>query len=120
METAFDKHDKMFLDLDGDTTAQRTRSILSDLFKLQRSAIMSATAMERAKTLIASAIKELDKIPHDISLSVHRAPTGSTASTSSTPHPIERMTEQERNVSVSAPPISTSRKKCTGMIADIT
>jgi hypothetical protein len=68
METTFDKHDKMFLDPYGETTAQRKRSILSYLFKLQRSAIMSATAMERAKTLIIATITELDKIPHDISL----------------------------------------------------
>jgi hypothetical protein len=68
METTFDIHDKMFLNQDGDTTAQRTRSILSDLFKLQRSVIMSAIAMEKVKTLIADAITELDKIPHDISL----------------------------------------------------
>jgi hypothetical protein len=68
METTFDIHDKMFLNPDGDTTAQRTRSILSDLFKLQRSVIMSAIAMEKVKTLIADAITELDKIPHDISL----------------------------------------------------
>jgi hypothetical protein len=118
METSFDRHDKMFLGLDGDTTAQQMRSILSYLFKLQRSTIMSATAMERAKTLIAAAITELDKIPHDISLPVHRAPIGSAASTSSTPHPTERMTEQEeRNVSASAPPVSTtkgSRKSVQG------
>jgi hypothetical protein len=68
METTFDIHDKMFLSPDGDTTAQRTRSILSDLFKLQRSVIMSAIAMEKVKTLIADAITELDKIPHDVSL----------------------------------------------------
>jgi hypothetical protein len=61
METTFDRHDKMFIGLDGETTAQRTRSILSDLFKLQRSAIMSTTVMERAKTHIAAAITELDK-----------------------------------------------------------
>jgi hypothetical protein len=53
---------------------------------------MSTTTMERAKTLIEPAIMELDKIPHDESLPVHHAPT---ASTSSTPHPVERMTEQE-------------------------
>jgi hypothetical protein len=94
MEIAFDRHDKMFLGLDGDTTAQHTRSILLDCFKLQTSVIMSATAMERAKTLITDAIIELDKIPHDISLPVHCAPTGSIASTSSTPHPTERMSEQ--------------------------
>jgi hypothetical protein len=123
MEIAFDRYDKMFLGPDGDTTAQRMRSILSDLFKLQRLAIMSATAMERVKTLIVAAITELDKIPHDVSLPVHRAPTGSIASTSSTPHPVERMTEQEEhNVLASAPPISTtkgSRKKCAGMTAGI-
>jgi hypothetical protein len=48
METAFERHDKIFLGPDGDTTTQRTRSIVSDLFKLQRLAIMSATAMETA------------------------------------------------------------------------
>jgi hypothetical protein len=123
METAFDRHDKMFLSPDGGTTAQRTRTILSDLFKLQRSAIKSAIAIERAKTLIVAAIIELDKIPHDVSLPVHHAPTGSVASTSSTPHPAERMTEQvEYNVSTSAPHVSTtkgSHKKYIGMIADI-
>jgi hypothetical protein len=123
METIFDRHDKMFLDVDGDTTAQRMRSILSDLFKLQRSAIMSTTIMERAKTLIATAITELDKIPHDLSQPVHRAPTASSTSTSSTPHPTERMTEQEEcNVSASTPPVSTTKgkhKKCAGMTADI-
>jgi hypothetical protein len=121
MDTSFDRHDKIFLGPDGETTAQRTRTILSDLFKLQRSAIMSATAMERAKTLIADAITELDKIPHDVSLPVHRA--SAAASTSSTPQPTERMTEkEERNVSASAPSVSTtkgSRKKYTGVIADI-
>jgi hypothetical protein len=84
---------------------------------------MSATAMERAKTLIVDAIAELDKIPHDVSLPVHHAPTGSTASTTSTPHPIERMTEQEEhNVPASAPPVSTtkgSHKTCAGVTADI-
>jgi hypothetical protein len=79
METTFDRQDKMFLDRDGETTTQITRSILSDLFELQRSVIMSATAMERAKTLITDAITELDKIAHDISLPVHRAPTSSAA-----------------------------------------
>jgi hypothetical protein len=110
METPFDRHDKMLLGPYGGTTAQRTRTILSNLFKLQRSTIMSATTMESAKTLIAAAIIELDKIPHDISLPVHRAPTASAASTSSTPHPAERMTEQEEhNVSASAPPVSTTK-----------
>jgi hypothetical protein len=123
LETTFDRHDKMFLDSNGETTAQRVRSILSDIFKLQRSAIMSGTTMERAKTLIATTITELDKIPHDISLPVHRAPTAYAASTSSTPHRVERMTEQEEhNVSAYAPPVSTikdRRKKCAGMTADI-
>jgi hypothetical protein len=104
-----------------ETTTQRTRTILSDLFKLQRSAIIYATTMERAITLIASAITEIDKIPQNISLPVHRA--AAAASTSSTPQPAERMTEQEEhNVSASAPPVSTtkgSRKKYTGIIADI-
>jgi hypothetical protein len=120
METTFDRHDKMFLGPDGETIAQRMRSILSNLFKLERSTIMSATAMERAKTLIVAAITELDKIPHNVSLPVHRAPA---TSTSSTPHRAERMTEQEEcNVSVSAPPVSTtkgSHKKCAGMTVDI-
>jgi hypothetical protein len=120
MEASFDRHDKMFLSPDGETTAQQTRTILSDLFKLQRSAIMFATAMERAKTLITAAIIELEKIPHDVSLPVHHAPA---ASTSGTPQPTERMTEQEEhNVSTSAPPISTTkviRKKYIGIIADI-
>jgi hypothetical protein len=93
METPFHRHDKMFLGLDGDTTAQRTRTILSDLIKLQRSTILSATAMERAKTLIIAAIIELDKIIHDVSLLVYRAPTTAVASTSSTPQPTEGMTE---------------------------
>jgi hypothetical protein len=123
METTFDRHDKMFLGLDGDTIAQRMRSILSYLFKLQRLAIMSAVVMVMVKTLITAAIIELNKILHDISLPVHHAPTGSATSTSSTPHPMERMIEQEeRNVSASAPPISTtkgSHKKCAGMTADI-
>jgi hypothetical protein len=35
---------------------------------------MPTTAMERAKTLIVATITELDKIPHDECLSVHRAP----------------------------------------------
>jgi hypothetical protein len=61
MEISFDRHDKIFLGLDGETTAQWMRSILSDLFKLQRSVIMSATATERAKTLIAATITELGK-----------------------------------------------------------
>jgi hypothetical protein len=123
METTFDRHDKMFLGTDGDTTAQRTRSILSDLFKLQRLAIMSATTMKMTKTLIATAITKLDKIPNDVSLPVHCAPTGCAASISSTPHPAERMTKQEEcNVSTSAPPVSTtkgSRKKCAGMTVEI-
>jgi hypothetical protein len=80
---------------------------------------MSAIVMERAKTIIATVITELDKIPHDVSLLVYRSPTGFVASTSSTPHLAERMTEQEGcNVSASAPPVSTtkgSRKKCAGM-----
>jgi hypothetical protein len=84
---------------------------------------MSATAMERAKTLIIAAITKLDKIPHDVSLSVHRVPTATAASTSSTPQLAERMTEQEEhNVSASAPPVSTtndSRKKYAVMIAYI-
>jgi hypothetical protein len=123
MEAPFDRHDKMFLGLDGETTTQRTRTILPDLFMLQRSAIMSTTAMERSKTLIASAITELDKIPHNISLPVHHAPIASVASSSHTPHPRERMIEQEEyNVSMSAPPVSTTRgscKKCAWMIANI-
>jgi hypothetical protein len=110
MNTPFDRHDKIFLGPDGETTAQRTRTILSDLFKLQRSAIMSATAMERAKNLIADAITELDKIPHDVSLPVHHAPTTDAASTSSTPQPAERMTEkEEHNISASTPPVSTTK-----------
>jgi hypothetical protein len=123
METTFDKHDKMFIGLDGETTAQRTTSILSDLFKLQRSAIMSTTVMERAKIHIAAAITELDKIPHDVSLPVHHAPTTSAASTSSTPQHTTRMIEQEEhNALVFAPRVSTtngSLKKCAGMTTDI-
>jgi hypothetical protein len=123
MEIAFDRHDKMFLCPDGDTTAQWMRSILSDLFKLQRYAIMSATAMERAKTLIIAAITELDKIPHNVSLPMHCASTGSVASTSNTPHHAERMVEQEEcNVSTSAPPVSTTKgghRKCVGMTTNI-
>jgi hypothetical protein len=123
MDTTFDRHDKMFLGQDGDTIAQHTRSIMSDLFKLQRSAIMSTTAMERVKTLITNAITKHDKIPHDVSLPVHRAPTGSAASTSSTSHPAERMTKQEEhNVSTSAPPVSTTKgicKRCAWITADI-
>jgi hypothetical protein len=115
MDTPFDRYDEMFLGPDGETAAQRTRTIMSDLFNLQRSAIMSATAMKRAKNLIADAITELDKIPHDVSLPVHRAPA---AVTSSTPQPTERMTEkEEHNVSASAPPVSTtkgSRKNMQG------
>jgi hypothetical protein len=123
MDTPFNKHDKMFLGPDGETTAQWTRTIPSYLFKLQRSAIMSTTTIGRAKNLIASAITELDKIPHDVSLPVHRAPPATPASTSSTPQPAERMTEkEEHNVSASAPPVSTikgNRKKYAGVIADI-
>jgi hypothetical protein len=123
METPFDKHDKMFLGPDGETTAQQTRTILSDLFKLQRSAIMYVTIIERAKTLIAAAIIELDKIPHNVSLPVHRAPTAAAVSTSSTPQPAKGMTEQkEHNVSASTPFVSTtksSHKKYAGMITDI-
>jgi hypothetical protein len=123
MGTPFDRHDKMYLGPDGETIAQWTRNIRSDLFMLQRSAIMCATAMERAKTLIATAIIELDKIPHDISLPVHRASTATAASTSSTPQSVERMTEEEEhNVSAFAPLVSTtkgSHKKYLGMIADI-
>jgi hypothetical protein len=123
MNTPFDRHDKIFLGPDGETTAQRTRTILSDLFKLQRSAIMSATAMERAKNLIADAITELDKIPHDVSLPVHHAPTTDAASTSSTPQPAERMTEkEEHNISASTPQCPPQRavtKNMHGVIADI-
>jgi hypothetical protein len=123
METTFDRHDKMFLGPDGDTKSQRTRSILSDLFRLKKSAIMSVNAMEKAKTLIEDAITTLDKIPHDVSLPMHHAPTGAAAPTSSFPHHTGRMNEQEdHNVSVSAPHVSTtkgSRKKCVGMTADI-
>jgi hypothetical protein len=118
METPFDKHDKMFLGPYGETTAQQTRTILSDLFKLQRSAIMSVTIIERAKTLIAAAIIELDKIPHNVSLPVHRAPTAAAVSTSNTPQPAKGMTEQkEHNVSASTPFVSTtksSHKKMQG------
>jgi hypothetical protein len=46
MEIAFDKHDKMSLGPNGVTISQRIRSILSDIFKLQRSMIMSAITME--------------------------------------------------------------------------
>jgi hypothetical protein len=84
MDTPFDRYEKMFLGPDGETTTQWTRIILSDLLKLQRSAIMSATAMERTKTLIIAAITKLDKIPHDVSLPMHRALVAA-ASTSSTP-----------------------------------
>jgi hypothetical protein len=93
------------------------------VLQLQRLAIMSATTMQRAKTLIATAITELDKIPHDVSLLVHRTPTASAASTSSTPHPVERMTEK-KNIMYQHrhplyPPQKASTKKCVGMTADI-
>jgi hypothetical protein len=78
---------------------------------------------KRAKTLIIDVIAELDKIPHDVSLPVHHAPTGSVASTWSTPHPAVRMTEQEEhNVSASAPPAFTTKgnhKTCVGITASI-
>jgi hypothetical protein len=113
MDTPFDRHGKTFLGPDGETTTQRTRTILSDLFKLQRSAIMSATAMERVKNLIADAITELDKIPHDVSLPVHCTPATAAALTSSTSQPVKRMTEkEEHNVSASAPPVSTIKGIC--------
>jgi lipopolysaccharide biosynthesis regulator YciM len=81
IETTFDRYEKMFLGLDEDTTTQQARSILSYLFKLQRSAIMSTTAMERVKTLSTAAITEHDKIPHDVSLPVYHTPTSSATST---------------------------------------
>jgi hypothetical protein len=37
----FDRHDKTFCGANGDTLARRTRSILADVFKLQRCAIIS-------------------------------------------------------------------------------
>jgi hypothetical protein len=78
--------------------------------------------MKRVKNLITDAITELDKIPHNVSLPVHRAPAAA-ASTSSTPQPMKRLTEkEEHNVSASAPPVSTtkgSRKKYAGVITDI-
>jgi hypothetical protein len=79
--------------------------------------------MERSKTLIVAAIIELDKITHEVSLPVCHAPTSSAASTSSTLHPTERMSEKEEcNISASAPPVSTTKrhlKKCAKMTADI-
>ena len=42
IETNFDRHDNTFLGPDGETKAQRAACILPSLFKLQRSAIMSA------------------------------------------------------------------------------
>jgi hypothetical protein len=81
---------------------------------------MSAISMKRAKTLIPAAITELDKIPHGVSLPVHRAPA---ASTSSNPQTAKRMTKQEEhNVSATAPLVSTTkgiRKKYVEMITDI-
>jgi len=81
VETEFDRHDTMLFGPDGDTKARRARSILSDLFKLQRSAIMSETAMQTARSIIANAVNELDKIPHDVSLPMQRTAPDPTAST---------------------------------------
>ena len=68
METDFDRHDKPFIGPDGDTKARCMRSLLSDLFKLQRSTIMSAEAWGKAKSPIKDAITILDAIPHDVML----------------------------------------------------
>jgi hypothetical protein len=40
---------------------------------------MSATVMERVKTIIVDAITELDKIQHDVSLLMHHARTRAAA-----------------------------------------
>jgi hypothetical protein len=53
---------------DGDTKARCLRSLLSDLFKLQRSTIMFVEALEKAKSPIKDAITILDAIPHDVML----------------------------------------------------
>jgi hypothetical protein len=102
-----------------ETQARRIISILSDLFRLQRSAIMSANAMRKDKTLIVHGISAFDKIPHDVCLPRHHAATGAAAPTSSFPHHTKRMTEQEdHNVSMSTPNVSTSKGNHKKMCMD--
>lgn len=125
IETAFDRHDKMFLGPNGDTKARRTRSILSELFRFQRSAVMSEQAMQKAREILENGIAMLDKIPQDISVPIHHAATSTAAPTSSFANNTEGMAEQESAsappVSASAPPVSTTKgsRKNSAVTGDI-
>jgi hypothetical protein len=118
-ETSFDRHDMVYAGPGGDTKARRTKSILTDLFKLQRSAVMSEQAMEKAKAIITAAIEELDKIPTDLIVpsgpqSRERSYAGG-ASTSAAPdtgtiaNTLGVAGQEETLVSPSAPPVSTTK-----------
>jgi hypothetical protein len=118
-ETPFDRHDMVYAGPGGDTKARRTKAILTDLFKLQRSAVMSEQAMEKAKAIITAAIEELDKIPTDLivpSGPQSRATSyAAGTSTSAAPGPgtVGNMAgvagPEETLVSPSAPPVSTTK-----------
>ena len=130
-DTSFDRHDMLYAGPGGDTKARRTKTILTDLFKLQRSAVMSEQAMERAKAIITEVIKELDKIPHDLIVpngppqSGERSDAGG-ASTSAgadlgTIAETHEVAAQEVTlVSPSAPPVSTTKgcRKNSAILAE--
>ena len=119
VETEFDRHDTMLFGPDGDTKARRARSILSDLFKLQWSAIMSETAMQTARSIISNAVNELDKIPHDVGLPMPSATVA--AATADTATDAAPSSSSPHQASATAPPISTtkgSHKKSTQVTED--
>ncbi|KAK3153632.1 hypothetical protein QOZ80_2BG0178640 [Eleusine coracana subsp. coracana] len=100
VDTAFDRHDKVFMGPDGDTKARCTASIMADLFKLQRSAVMPGQALEKEKLIIRDALPILDAIPHDLGL-----PTRDNPSSPNMSH----VKQEEINMSASTPPVSTTK-----------
>ena len=133
-DVPFDRQDKVFTGPGGDTTLRRTRDILSDLFKLQRTAVRSEQAMERAKTAIAELTKQLVMIPEDLippmasnpeTMHAPRRPSANQGAETTISHTIAETTliiveTTEQLVSPSAPPVSTTKgtRKTIGTIAE--
>ncbi|KAG2649634.1 hypothetical protein PVAP13_1NG122519 [Panicum virgatum] len=100
-DTIFDRHDKVYVGTDGDTTASRMLELIPDWCALQRKAIMSSEGVTKCKELLRQALQVINEIPHDM---------GSSAATTAAGLPFR----EEHIVLASAPPISStksSRKK---------
>ncbi|CAL5082383.1 unnamed protein product [Urochloa decumbens] len=96
VDTAFDRHDRMFSRPSGETKASQMLELLPDWCALQRSSVMSSEAVSKCKELLKEALDVIKEIPHDV---------GPSATTAAAQNPVP----EEQSVSASAPPVSNTK-----------